>query len=132
MLSVNVANRLTPASRSSLIDHLAMLKPTLFSSPFHLAFSQSLTLASSSNHVPGALDQPPESKGDLMIVNYRENEAIYIRASGDRVTVIFKTMFSEETDRVFGKVFLQVNHLSLCLFIWLFSFTTPRESHNSS
>jgi hypothetical protein len=55
-----------------------------------------------------------------MIVNYRENEAIYIRASGDRVTVIFKTMFSEETDRVFGKVFLQVNHLSLCLFIWLF------------
>ena len=30
-----------------------------------------------------------------------------IKASHDRVTVIFSTIFREETDRVFGKVFLQ-------------------------
>jgi hypothetical protein len=27
------------------------------------------------------------------------------------VTVIFSTVFREETDRIFGKVFLQVHHL---------------------
>lgn len=37
----------------------------------------------------------------------REEEAIYIIPSDDRVTVIFSTVFREETDRVFGKVFLQ-------------------------
>lgn len=35
------------------------------------------------------------------------SEAIYILPSSDRVTVIFSTLFREETDRIFGKVFLQ-------------------------
>jgi actin related protein 2/3 complex subunit 2 len=43
-----------------------------------------------------------------MAVHYREDEAIYVKASQDRVTVIFSTRFKDETDRVFGKVFLQV------------------------
>lgn len=43
-----------------------------------------------------------------MAIHYRDEEAIYIKASHDRVTVIFSTIFREETDRVFGKVFLQV------------------------
>lgn len=38
-----------------------------------------------------------------MIIGYRENEAIYIQARGDRVTVIFRTVFNVETDRVFGE-----------------------------
>lgn len=42
-----------------------------------------------------------------MAIHYREEEAIYIKASHDRVTVIFSTVFREETDRIFGKVFLQ-------------------------
>ncbi len=42
-----------------------------------------------------------------MAIHYREEEAIYIKASHDRVTVIFSTIFREETDRIFGKVFLQ-------------------------
>lgn len=46
--------------------------------------------------------------GEVMAVHYRDEEAIYIKASHDRVTVIFSTIFREETDRVFGKVFLQV------------------------
>lgn len=47
--------------------------------------------------------------GEVMAIHYREEEAIYIKASHDRVTVIFSTIFREETDRIFGKVFLQVN-----------------------
>lgn len=42
-----------------------------------------------------------------MEIHYRDDEAIYVRASHDRVTVIFSTLFKEETDRIFGKVFLQ-------------------------
>jgi hypothetical protein len=42
-----------------------------------------------------------------MEIHYRDDEAIYARASHDRVTVIFSTLFKEETDRIFGKVFLQ-------------------------
>lgn len=42
-----------------------------------------------------------------MAIHYRDEEAIYVKASHDRVTVIFSTIFREETDRVFGKVFIQ-------------------------
>lgn len=45
--------------------------------------------------------------GEVMAIHYRDEEAIYIKASYDRVTVIFSTIFREETDRIFGKVFLQ-------------------------
>jgi actin related protein 2/3 complex subunit 2 len=41
-----------------------------------------------------------------MVIRYRDEEAMYIQASHDRVTVIFSTVFREETDRIFGKVFL--------------------------
>lgn len=43
-----------------------------------------------------------------MALHYRDEEVIYVQASPDRVTVIFSTIFREETDRIFGKVFLQV------------------------
>lgn len=45
--------------------------------------------------------------GEVMAIHYRDEEAIYIKASHDRVTVIFSTIFREETDRIFGKIFLQ-------------------------
>lgn len=45
----------------------------------------------------------------LMVVHYRDQEAMYIRAQADRVTVIFSTIFKEETDQIVGKVFLQVS-----------------------
>lgn len=47
-----------------------------------------------------------------MALHYRDEEVIYVQASSDRVTVIFSTTFREETDRVFGKVFLQVRALN--------------------
>jgi len=43
-----------------------------------------------------------------MTIQYRDNEAIYVQAQKDRVTVFFSTSFKDETDTVFGKVFLQV------------------------
>lgn len=49
--------------------------------------------------------------GELMPISYRDDESIYVRAMSDRVTVIFSTLFKDETDKVFGKVFLQVCHI---------------------
>lgn len=43
-----------------------------------------------------------------MEIHYRDEEAIYVQPAVDRVTVFFSTVFREETDRIFGKVFLQV------------------------
>lgn len=74
------------------------MKRNALAAPFELAFRQQKELEASG----GAL-------GDLMQIHYRDEEAIYIRASPDRVTVIFSTVFREETDRTFGKVFLQVS-----------------------
>lgn len=48
------------------------------------------------------------SSSQLMTIHYRDGEAIYVQNQQDRVTVIFSTLFKEETDRVFAKVFLQV------------------------
>lgn len=99
--------------RESMIDHISFLKPTVLSAPFHLAFNQHAELAKSHQAnfqaSQSAADQPAEGLGEIMAVRYREEEAIYIQPSWDRVTVVFSTVFKEETDRVFGKVFLQVS-----------------------
>ncbi|WWD18970.1 hypothetical protein CI109_103427 [Kwoniella shandongensis] len=99
-----------PESRLALISKLAHLKSTAMSSPFISAFNEQSSLQASYKEPAGAqlADQAPaEAKGDLKVVRYREEEAIYIQASHDRVTVIFSTVFKEETDRVYGRVFLQ-------------------------
>lgn len=95
--------------RDSLIDHLSMLKPILFAAPFHSAYAEhsSLSAKHKTTFQPGMADQAPEERGELKIIRYRDQEAIYIQAANDRVTVIISTLFTDETDRVFGKVFLQ-------------------------
>ncbi|CED83441.1 Actin-related protein Arp2/3 complex, subunit ARPC2 [Phaffia rhodozyma] len=86
--------------RTNLINSLSMIKPTAISAPFERAFHAQTQIAPPSE---GEAIQPSE----LMQIHYREDEAIYIQAAHDRVTVVFSTVFKEETDRVFGRVFLQ-------------------------
>jgi len=43
-----------------------------------------------------------------MEIPYRNNESIFVFALQDHVTVIFSTEFKEDTDKIFGRVFLQV------------------------
>jgi actin related protein 2/3 complex subunit 2 len=83
--------------RDTFIHSIALLKRNALAAPFELAFRKQKELESSSS-----------GQGDLMAIHYRDEEAIYIQAAHDRVTVIFSTVFREETDRIFGKVFLQV------------------------
>jgi actin related protein 2/3 complex, subunit 2 len=77
--------------------------------PFEQAFDEFEQLKEeASKYSPETAPQGVKEGGEVRAIHYREEEAIYIKASHDRVTVIFTTLFRDETDRVFGKVFLQV------------------------
>jgi actin related protein 2/3 complex, subunit 2 len=84
--------------REDFIKSLSLLKRNALAAPFERAFGAQKELETSGT-----------GQGDLMAIHYRDEEAIYIQASHDRVTVIFSTVFREETDRIFGKVFLQAS-----------------------
>ncbi|KAJ3083820.1 hypothetical protein HK102_000901 [Quaeritorhiza haematococci] len=77
--------------RDALVRKFAHLKRNALAAPFERAFQA----------------QMDGKETEMMTVHYREQEAIYVRAQFDRVTVIFSTIFKEETDQIFGKVFLQ-------------------------
>ncbi|KAJ8474104.1 hypothetical protein ONZ45_g1755 [Pleurotus djamor] len=85
-----------PESRKAFVSSVAHLKRNALAAPFERAFQTQKQLEASGS-----------GQGDFMSVHYRDEEAIYIQAANDRVTVIFSTVFREETDRIFGKVFLQ-------------------------
>ncbi|KAF4610568.1 hypothetical protein D9613_006871 [Agrocybe pediades] len=84
-----------PESREAFVTSLALLKRNALAAPFERGFATQKELDSSGG------------QGELMQIHYRDEEAMYIQAAPDRVTVIFSTVFREETDRIFGKVFLQ-------------------------
>jgi len=83
-------------ARDAFIMSIALFKRNALAAPFELGFKKQKELEMSGG-----------SQGELMEIHYRDEEAIYVQASPDRVTVIFSTVFREETDRIFGKVFLQ-------------------------
>lgn len=41
------------------------------------------------------------------VINYRNDETLYVEAKPDRVTVVFSTIFRDEDDVIIGKVFMQ-------------------------
>jgi actin related protein 2/3 complex subunit 2 len=96
-------------AKDELIMKLALLKRNAMAAPFERAFDEFAKLAEEASHYTSeSAPQGMKEGGEVMAIHYREEEAIYIKASFDRVTVIFSTVFREETDRIFGKVFLQV------------------------
>lgn len=85
------------------IVQASLFKILVMSYPFYLAFGQSNALSQLNE-----IDQVEKSKeARAMVIKYRDDENIYIKPSFDRITVIFETIFQDETDKVFGKVFLQ-------------------------
>ncbi|PWN40575.1 putative ARC35-subunit of the Arp2/3 complex [Ceraceosorus guamensis] len=99
------------ASRQALVHKLSLLKRNIMAAPFERAFeiqkSLAESLAASASAQEGSHSAPPQGAGEIMSINYRDDEAIYIVPGNDRVTVVFSTTFKDETDRIFGKVFLQ-------------------------
>lgn len=84
------------------------MKRNAMAAPFEHAYEEHYKLkAAAAQYTSEEAPQGVKEGGEVMAIHYREEEAIYVKASHDRVTVIFSTVFREETDRVFGKVFIQ-------------------------
>ncbi|EOA89071.1 Arp complex subunit [Exserohilum turcicum] len=95
-------------AKDDLVHRVALLKRNAMAAPFEQAFDEFHHLQEeASKYTSEAAPQGVAEGGDVRAIHYREEEAIYVKASHDRVTVIFSTVFREETDRIFGKVFLQ-------------------------
>ncbi|KAL2110623.1 hypothetical protein VUR80DRAFT_927 [Thermomyces stellatus] len=95
-------------ARDALVMKMALLKRNAMAAPFEAAYEEHYRLKEqASKYTSEEAPDAVRSGGEVMAVHYREEEAIYVKASHDRVTVIFSTIFREETDRVFGKIFIQ-------------------------
>ncbi|CAI6331615.1 unnamed protein product [Periconia digitata] len=95
-------------ARDDLMRRISLLKRNAMAAPFEQAFDEFHQLQEeASKYTSESAPQGVKEGGEVRAIHYREEEAIYIKASHDRVTVIFSTIFREETDRIFGKVFLQ-------------------------
>lgn len=95
-------------SRDELVKKISLLKRNAMAAPFEQAYEEYYKLKEeASKFTSEEAPQGVREGGDVKAIHYREEEAIYVKASHDRVTVIFSTIFREETDRVFGKVFVQ-------------------------
>ncbi|CAH2353030.1 actin-related protein 2/3 complex subunit 2 [[Candida] railenensis] len=96
--------------KQSVIDSLALLKRNCMAAPLEKAFARYDELAqqyANSNTYAEEIQAELQSE-KVLVINYRGiDESIYIKPSFDRVTVIFSTIFQDETDKIFGKVFLQ-------------------------
>jgi len=91
-----------------LVRRISLLKRNAMAAPFEQAFDEFHQLQEeASKYTSESAPQGVAEGGDVRAIHYRDEEAIYVKASHDRVTVIFSTVFREETDRIFGKVFLQ-------------------------
>ena len=94
--------------KDDLIRRVSLLKRNAMAAPFERAFDDfAQRQEEASKFTRESAPEGVREGGEVMSIHYRDEEAIYIKASHDRVTVIFSTIFREETDRIFGKVFLQ-------------------------
>ncbi|POR30832.1 Uncharacterized protein TPAR_08937 [Tolypocladium paradoxum] len=94
--------------RDALAMKFALLKRNAMAAPFEQAYEEHYKLKEeASKFTSEEAPQGVREGGQVKAIHYRDEEAIYVKASHDRVTVIFSTVFREETDRVFGKVFIQ-------------------------
>lgn len=96
--------------KDELIEELSLLKRHAIASAFEKAFSRYDQLA---QQFEGQDTYAEEIRAELkneevLVIKYRgEDECICVKPSFDRVTVVFSTVFKDETDKIFGKVFLQ-------------------------
>lgn len=84
--------KIAPEKRASIIKDVGLLKRNCFASVFEKYFE---------------FQERGEEGRKRAVIHYRDEETMYIEAKSDRVTVIFSTIFKDETDVIIGKVFMQ-------------------------
>lgn len=93
--------------RQELVLKCALLKRNALAAPFERAFARFDELSREAHEQGVDLYVPNENMEEVMAIHYRDEESIFIKPAHDRVTVFFSTVFRDETDKIFGKVFLQ-------------------------
>jgi len=78
-----------PSNYPELIKKAGLLKRNCFASVFEKYFDY---------------QEKGEEGRKRAVIHYREDETMYVEAKPDRVTVIFSTVFKDETDVIIGKV----------------------------
>lgn len=79
--------------REALVRKIALLKRNMMAAPFEAAFAEYYKLKeAASQYTSEEAPQGVREGGEVMAIHYREEEAIYVKASHDRVTVIFSTV----------------------------------------
>ncbi|KAK4045705.1 actin-related protein 2/3 complex subunit 2 [Daphnia magna] len=81
-----------PTNWEEIVKKIGLLKRNCFASVFEKYFE---------------FQEKGEEGHKRAVINYRDEETLYIEAKADRVTVVFSTVFRDEDDIVLGKVFLQ-------------------------
>jgi actin related protein 2/3 complex subunit 2 len=89
-LRVDLAN--PPEDPKNLPLKISNLKRHIFAAPFKNVFGQIVNKSAGN---------------DIVTIDYRASESIYIKPEGDSCTVIFSISFLDDADAVFAKVFLQ-------------------------
>ncbi|XP_015604037.1 probable actin-related protein 2/3 complex subunit 2 [Cephus cinctus] len=90
-VSVLVDLKDLPEDWENLVKKIGLLKRYCFDSVFEKYFDFQ--------------EQGVEEK--MAVIHYREEETMCIKATNDRVTVVFSTLFKNVDDMVIGKMFLQ-------------------------
>lgn len=110
VLDIEALSAQSDEVKEDLIEQLSLLKRNAVAAAFETAFARYDELSAQYQNLNTYAEevQAELQKEPVLVVNYRgEDESIYIKPSFDRVTVIFSTIFKDETDKIFGKVFLQ-------------------------
>jgi actin related protein 2/3 complex subunit 2 len=81
-----------PPNYEELIRKAGLLKRNCFASVFEKYFE---------------FQEKGDESRHRAVINYRDDETMYVEAKPDRVTVIFSTVFKDEDDIIIGKVFMQ-------------------------
>lgn len=77
--------------REQIFKQVGLLKRNCFASVFEKYFE---------------FQERGEEGHKRAVIHYRDEETLYVEAKSDRVTVIFSTVFKDETDIVMSKVFM--------------------------
>jgi actin related protein 2/3 complex subunit 2 len=80
-----------PQDKAAFARNIALFKRHAFAAPFYKVFN----------------DIEAKKGGNLVEIQYRDDEAVYIKPETDRSIVIFSVRFKDQDDVVFAKVFLQ-------------------------
>ncbi|XP_017469220.1 PREDICTED: actin-related protein 2/3 complex subunit 2 isoform X1 [Rhagoletis zephyria] len=87
---INLEN--IPADWEAVAKKIGLLKRNCFASVFEKYFD---------------FQEQGEEGQKRAVINYRNDETLYVEAKSDRVTVVFSTIFRDEDDVIIGKVFMQ-------------------------